>query len=358
VNVGIAGLGMYTPPQVVTAEELSVETGIPARVLREKFGVCQVHRAGQDCHVSDMASAAGENALLDAGIPAEEVDLVVYCGSEYKDYLVWSAASKVACMLGCRRAQAFEVYALCAGTPVALRIVKDLMLAEPEIQIALLVAASKESELVDRRNQRTRFMFNFGDGAGAAVLRRGLDQNLVLGSASVVDAALCDEAIMPASGSRLPGSEAEGRDGLDERDAGPACQRVPWLHQARGGRGPYFDVPNLDRMRDRLDSVSGDNFLQVAREALERSGRGRADLLVPVHMKPSMQRWLQDELATPRAVYLDSYGHMQAADQLVGLHQARGRGLLQEGDTVLLLAAGVGYTWAATVLSWGAAGAR
>jgi 3-oxoacyl-[acyl-carrier-protein] synthase III len=327
-EIGIAGLGAYAPPQIVTSRQLAGETGIPADVLREKFGVDQVHRAGEKCHVSDMATAAGSAALSDAAVTPDEIDLVVYCGSEYKDYIVWSAATHIAGLLGCSRAEAYEVYALCAGTPIALRLVKDMMLSEPDIRTALIVAASKESALVNRSNDRTRFMANFGDGAGAAVIRRDCDRNRLLGSASLVDSGLSMATIMPAGGSRRPAQNA-------------------------GGDDHFLDVPDLDTMRDRLDEVSGANFQRVAHQALERSGADHVDVLVPVHVKQSMHSRLQSDLGAERAIYLREYGHMQAADQLVGLLKSRDEGLLREGDIVLLLAAGVGYTWSASVLRWG-----
>lgn len=329
--VGIQGIGIYAPPWIVTADDLAQETGIPADVLREKFGVRQVHRADENCHVSTMAAEAGRAALEDAGVAPHEIDLVISCGSEYKDYIVWPAAAKIAQLLGCGRAQAFEIYALCAGMPITLRVAKSMMSAEPGIETVLVVAASKESALVDRSNARTRFMFSFGDGASAAVLRRGLERNLVLGSSSLVDMSLCDDTIMPAGGSRLPASA-----------------------ETVASRSHYLDVPDLDHMRQRLDEVSGEKFKRVVGEALERSGRPRGiDFLAAVHMKRSMQRWLVDALGADRSFYLEDYGHMQAADQLVILCEARSRGLLRDGDTVVLAAAGVGYTWAATVVGWG-----
>jgi 3-oxoacyl-[acyl-carrier-protein] synthase-3 len=332
-TVGIAGLGAYAPPDVITSAQLSVETGVPEGVLRVKFGVDHLHRAGPDCHVSDMAAAAGLAALEDAGAQAENIDLVVYCGSEYKDYIVWSAATHIAGMLGCRRAEAYEVYALCAGTPIALRLVKDMMLAEPSIETALVVAASKESALVNRKNERTRFMFNFGDGAGAVVLRRGSDTNEILGSASLVDSSLSTATVMPGSGSRQPALEADHQD-------------------------HYLDVQDLDFMRDRLDEVSEANFFCVASQALSRSGQSAVDVLIPVHVKRSMHERLQNDLNANKAFYLEGFGHMQAADQLVGLTEARRTGMLSGGEIVLLLAAGVGYTWSATVVRWGANGSH
>lgn len=334
-SVGLAGVGISMPERIVSAGELAEETGIPADVLRRKFGVRQVHRAGPDEHVSDMGIAAGRAALDAASVSPGEVDLVVYCGSEHKDFIVWSAASAIAYGLGCDRAEAYEVYALCAGAPITLRIVKDMMLAEPEIRTALVVAASRESELVDRGNGRTRFMFNFGDGASAAVVQRGLDRNLLLGSASITDGSLSRTAVMPAGGSRRRAS-----------------------HETVEGGEHYLDVPDIAAMRDRLEEVSGPNFLNVIRTALARSNRDQVHFLGAVHMKRSMQDWLCAELGSPRTVYLEDYGHMQAADQFVILHQAQQQDLLRDGDTVVLAAAGVGYTWSASVLGWGSGSAE
>jgi 3-oxoacyl-[acyl-carrier-protein] synthase-3 len=214
---------------------------------------------------------------------------------------------------------------------VTLRIAKDLMLAEPEMETVLVVAASKESALVNRSNRRTRFMSSFGDGAGAVVLRRGLGRNAVLASASMTDGTLAEATIMPAGGSRRPASQETVRQGLH-----------------------YLDVPDIDGMRRRLDQISGQNFRQVIGEALERSGCDRVDVLAPVHMKRSMYDWLRREVGAERSFYLEDYGHMQAADQFVILDQGRRCGLLRDGDVVVLAAAGVGYTWAATVVRWGA----
>jgi 3-oxoacyl-[acyl-carrier-protein] synthase-3 len=58
------------------------------------------------------------------------------------------------------------------------------------------------------------------------------------------------------------------------------------------------------------------------------------------------------ELGSPRATYLDDTGHMSGVDPLLALDRISRAGELQAGDVVLLLAAGTGYTWAATVLRW------
>jgi 3-oxoacyl-[acyl-carrier-protein] synthase-3 len=115
-------------------------------------------------------------------------------------------------------------------------------------------------------------------------------------------------------------------------------------------------VPDHESMKERLGAVSRENFLTVADEALARSDRERADLdfAAITHMKRSFHALLTDDLglADDEHVYLDSYGHVQSVDQALATEAAREADLLAAGDTVLYLAAGTGYTWAATVLKW------
>ena len=99
------------------------------------------------------------------------------------------------------------------------------------------------------------------------------------------------------------------------------------------------------------------NFLAVARSALERSGLTIDDLafVCPLHTKRSMFRALLSELGMreDQAMYLDDTGHMSGVDPLLGLDRAVREGRVEDGDAVLLLSAGTGYTWAASVVRIG-----
>jgi 3-oxoacyl-[acyl-carrier-protein] synthase III len=112
-------------------------------------------------------------------------------------------------------------------------------------------------------------------------------------------------------------------------------------------------------MKARLDEVSLTNFVRAAEGALARSGSTLADVsfLCGLHMKRSMHDALLGALGVPsdHAVYLDDTGHMSGVDPLLALDRAAREGKLSDGDVVLLLAAGTGYTWAASVVRWGAA---
>ena len=110
-------------------------------------------------------------------------------------------------------------------------------------------------------------------------------------------------------------------------------------------------------MKGGLDEESLPNFLAAARGAAERSGMTLADIdfVCLLHTKRSMFEALLSELGMTedQAVYLDDTGHMSGVDSLLGLDRAVRDGRVEDGDAVLLLSAGTGYTWAATVVRWG-----
>ena len=350
-TVGLTGYGIYVPEGVITGEEIAAESGIPEEVVVEKMGVREKRVCPPDSdHVTDMCVKAAEEALTDADVAPEEVDALVYHGSEYKDFYVWSAAANVAERVGAENAYATETYALCATAPLALRQAKPQLVADsPETM--LLVGASREEDLVDYRNEDSSFMFNFGSGACAMVLERvpprgtedasgqrpraadsdeSRTRATVRESAAMTDGSFSEDVVMPGGGSRNPPSQATVEQGLHT-----------------------LDVPDPDGMKERLAEVSLSNFLDVADDALSRSGydRGDLDFVALTHMKRSFHDLLTDDLDAAN-YYLDEYGHVQSVDQILALDEGLNRGLVESGDVVLFLAAGTGYTWAATVLEW------
>ncbi|GGN88781.1 3-oxoacyl-ACP synthase [Haloarcula pellucida] len=335
MTVHVTGLGTYLPDVVLTGADIAARTDIPEAVVVEKMGVRQKHVCPPDeDHPAEMCVAAAEDALADAALRPDELDAVRYHGSEFKDYVVWNAAAAVAHTLGADGASATESYALCAGLPVALREARALLDADAGMDRILLVAASREEDLVDYDDPDTSFMFNFGSGATALVLEADApDRALarVRESASLTDGSFSEDVVMPAGGTRRPPSE----DSVANGD-----------HALR--------VPDHERMKRRLGEVSLPNFRQVADEALDRSGYDRADVdfAAITHMKRSFHETLCENfgLGPDDHLYLDEYGHVQSCDQGLALDEARDD--LTAGDVVLCLAAGTGYTWAASVLEW------
>jgi 3-oxoacyl-[acyl-carrier-protein] synthase-3 len=327
-RIGVAATAAYLPERWMTAAEIGEKSGIPEQVIVEKFGLRGKHIAAADEHVSDLAVAAGRRLLEEQDLDPGSIDAVMYYGSTWKDYPVWQAAPWIGYRLGCTNAFAVEYDQVSCGTPVALRACRNLLRAEPELRSVLAVAACRESYLLDYANERSRFMFNFGDGAVAGLLRRDSVQNELLGCYAVTDGSLALQVKVPRGGS---------------------------VH-AQDGYG-FLDVDDPATMKERLDSTSLDNFVRAAEGALERSGARLTDIsyLCGIHMKPSIHRALLEALALDpaRAAYLDDTGHMSGVDPLLALDRAARSGALADGDLVLLLAAGTGYTWAASVVRWG-----
>ncbi|MFP8957062.1 3-oxoacyl-ACP synthase [Natrialbaceae archaeon A-CW3] len=336
-SVGLTGYGRYLPNETITGEEIADQSDIPESVVVEKMGVRRKHVCPpDDDHVTDMCVAAAEEALEMADRDPSDVDLVLYHGSEYKDYVVWSAAANVTERLGATNAFATESHTLCASAPIAIRQVAAQLQVD-HLDTAVLVAASREEDLVDYENERSSFMFNFGSGASAMVLEADPGSRaraVVHESAAVTDGSFAHDVVMPAGGSLEPPSQ----------------------ETVEAGRHT-LDVPDPDGMKERLAPVSLPNYLEVADTALERSGFDRTDLdfVAVTHMKQSFHDLLFSELGLDSetdGVYLDTYGHVQSADQILALEEGRDRGLLEDGDLVCFLAAGTGYTWSATVLTW------
>ena len=328
--IGLAATASYLPETWMTATQIADASEIPESVVVEKFGLRGKHIAGDDEHVSDMSVAAAARLLAQNEVDPGEVDVVMYYGSLWKDYPVWQAAPWIAHRLGCEQAYGLEYANVSCGTPVALRLARNFLLAEPELRNILIVAASRESHLLDYGNERSRFMFNFGDGAVAGLLTRDAGHEL-LGSHGLTNGSFSLQVKVPAGGSVEPASP-----------------------ETVAGRRHFLDVADPTQMKDGLDEVSLPNFVGAARGALERSGATLDDVsyLCGIHMKRSMHEAIVRELGNPRAAYLDDTGHMSGVDPLLALDRAGRAGELSEGDLVLLLAAGTGYTWAASVVRW------
>ena len=203
-RVSVAATASYLPERWMTAAEVGTLSGIPEDVVVDKFGLRGKHIAAADEHVSDLSVHAAETLLSESGIDPETIDVVMYYGSMWKDYAVWQAAPHIAYRIGARKAYAVEYDNVSCGTPVALRIARDMLLAEDELRTVLLVAACRESYLLDYANERSRFMFNFGDGAAACLLVKDGGRNELLGCYGLTDGSFSLQVKVPGVGSVSP----------------------------------------------------------------------------------------------------------------------------------------------------------
>lgn len=332
--IGLMALATYLPATVQDAAYIAAASGIPADVIRDKLGIHSKRRANAADQTSVMAVNAAKVALERAGVTPDELDLILYSGSMHKDFYVWSAANRIQYLLGAHHAWAFEAVALCTTNVLALKLARDLMTADERLRTVLICGGHRTADLIDFQDHSARFLFNLSDGGSAMVLQRGYPRNQILASSFITDGSLSEDVTIPAGGTRLPTSPET-------------------LAQKRH----TFHVSDMVHLRAGLDAVSEANFVQVVREAVERSGASVADIafLAINHMKPSMHRHILELLGLreEQSIYLAEYGHIGAPDQVLAVELALQQNKLRDGDLVVMASAGLGFTWGATALRWG-----
>jgi 3-oxoacyl-[acyl-carrier-protein] synthase III len=319
--VRIAGLGAHLPARVVTNDELAASLDTSDEWIRTRTGIHQRHVAAAGEATSDLAAAAGKAALADAGLGIEEVATVLVATTT-PDHAVSATAPLVAAQLGTGVA-ALDINAACSGFLYGLHVGAALASVGGPV---LLIGAETLTRIVDPTDRSVAVLF--GDGAGAVVLVR--DDRAEFGPFTL-GADGTDPSLLwtEAGGTRTPidGSVlAEGRHYLT----------------MRGGDVYRHAVA-------RMTAASEQVLLQAGRTIEE------VDLFVGHQANRRILEAVRGRLGVPEArthVTVDQHGNTSAASLPLALADARDRGRLQPGATVLLAAFGAGLTWGAGLLTW------
>jgi 3-oxoacyl-[acyl-carrier-protein] synthase-3 len=332
---------MYLPEPVLTAADIAAESGLPEWVVRDKLGIEQKHMAGPDDHPNEMAIKAALDCLAKTEIDPKEIDVVLCTTEEWREYLLWTSAIHLAHEIGATNAWGIDIHTRCASTVAALKMAKDMMRSDPEIDTILIGGGYRIGDFINLENRRTTFLFNIGAGAGAMLLRRNWPRNHVLGSHLITDGSMSKHVIVPASGTvQFPTDEAVA-EGLF-----------------------YFDLVEPEAMKSRLNAISMDNWMLCIDEALRKSGeevRGQPytrqdlDFLNMVLIKPSGYRDMLQRLGLTEAqsVYNADVGHIGEQDSIINIVRGLEQGRLVDGDLMAVVGAGIGYVWGAVCVRWG-----
>lgn len=328
MTLGLSRAGVWLPAGHQDSHQIAKESGLPEKVVREKMGITRKCRASADEHPSMMAIEAAKKVLRD-DIDPLSIDLVIWTGSEYKDYPVWSAGIFVQRELGLKNAWAFDASARCSSNVLGLHLAKSLAASDSKIQRVLLCGGHKTGDLVNYQDESSRFLYNLSDGGSAMLLEVGA-ANPILDSRFITDGDFSLDVIIKGGGTRAP-----LKDGARPQDS-------------------FLTCPDIEGMRERLATRSIDNFLKVIRESSKASMERPIDYLSLLHMKKSAHDAILQglDLRQDQSVYLDHYGHFGAPDQVLSLGLAEYQGKLKKGDHVSLASAGIGYTWSAVSVRW------
>lgn len=333
-TVGISGLGYYIPKGTVTSREMAQWSGISESVFSDKIGIERKHVAGPDEHPAEMGVQAANRALENAGITADEIDIIAYGGLGFYDYNFWSPAAKIQDGIGAHRAYTFEIRNGCNGGNLGITICKELLLGDHTKKYALVVCSDKLSLAVNYADKTAVSAFSFADGAVAAVLKKDHPANRLLSYASISDGSLSDYVKVPCGGTRIPLTGAR-----------PAVEDC------------YLRVNDPEALDAIFSRTYLNNYLRVIHDALKNSGYTLEDIdhFFMNQVKRSLTENLLRELGLQESqtlVTMKEYGHMGPVDTLFGLALAREAGRIHEGDLVVLAGSAIGFTWAATVLKY------
>jgi len=316
VRTRIVGTGTYLPARVVTNDDLVTQFGIETSDtwIRERTGIGARRIAAKDEATSDMATAAGREALRSAGLKVEDVDLIVV-GTITPDMQFPSAAALVQAKLGAPKAVAFDVSAACAGSIYALAIA-DSMIKSGAAKVALVIGAELLTRIVDWTDRSTCVLF--GDAAGAMVLvPETRPERGILSIHLHTDGTQTGILNIPGGGSAAP---------IDQKLIDAKAQYIKM-----NGREVYKTAVRA------LEAVS--------REALEANGYTPRDVTRVIAHQANLRilEHVMKKLEIPLEkceINIDQVGNTSSASIPLALDVAIKDGRIKRGDLVLLEAMG------------------
>jgi 3-oxoacyl-[acyl-carrier-protein] synthase-3 len=323
----MASVGVAVPPHVVTNDDLSHMLDTSDQWIVERTGIRERHIAQPDQSVAMLSCEASMKALDQAGLTAQDIDAIVLATAT-PDRLLPSTACDLQALLGADRAAAFDISAACPGFVFATSVAEGLIASE-QSEVVLVVGAEKLSTITDFKDRSTAILF--GDGAGAAIVRRTSGDNGrgILSTFLRSDGKLAPLLYIPGGGAADPISEKV------------VCERSHYMKMA--GR-EVFKAAVL-AMSEACD------------EALRRAGvtADEVDLLIPHQANVRIIEATAKHAGMPMdkvMVNVDRYGNTSSASIPLALEQAITEDRVKPGSLLLLVAFGAGFTWGSAVVRW------
>ena len=324
-TVSIIGTGSYVPERVMSNKELEALVETTDEWITTRTGIRARHMAAADECTSDLAARAAVEAMNNAGITAEEIDLIIVA-TITPDMFFPSTACFVQTKIGAKNAACFDVSAACAGFLYALEIAQQFITSHTYDTI-LVIGAEKLSSIVNWKDRNTCVLF--GDGAGAAILRHRGGGHGVVSTYMASDGSLADILCIPGGASKTPITKENIDDSVN-------CIRM-------NGKETYKHA--VTSMLDAATRALADANLKASDLAciIPHQANLRIIEAIAGRMDVPLERFM---------VNLDRFGNTSAAAVAIALDEANRTGRMKVGDYVLLVVFGGGLTWASSVIQW------
>ncbi len=324
MNAKITGLGKYIPEKVYDNAYMESIVDTNDEWITRRTGIKERHISAENEYTTDMAAKAAKEAVKDAGLTVEDIDLIMLA-TVTPDYFTPSCACVVQDLIGARNAAAFDYNAACSGFVTGLAIAKQFI-ATGTYKNILVICADALSKAVDYKDRATCVLF--GDAAGAAVV-----------SASEETGIIATDIGADGSGCRAITSLAYRNDDeeLDKRISGR--KETIWM---AGQAVMKFAVKAMSDASHRVVESAGLTWddiklvvphqanYRIVESAIKRMGVGQDKVFLNLH----------------------KYGNTSAACIPVALTEAYAAGKFAKGDKIVLVGFGGGLTWGAALLEW------
>ncbi|MDR0832364.1 MAG: 3-oxoacyl-ACP synthase, partial [Bacillales bacterium] len=284
-----------------------------------------------------MGALASLDLIEKYQIDPLSIDVILCITEEYKEYPLTTSACYVQDRIGALNAWGIDVQNRCCTCVSAMKLAHDVLVADGQAKRVLVVGGYRNVDFVDYTDKDMSMMYNLAAGGGAILLERDYEKNLLLGSHIISDGSLARTAGVVIGGQ---------------------CNPIT----AKNYKEARHSLRLMDplKMKNRLNEVSMPNWYKCIDESLRKAGYTREDFakngyLAILHIKRSGHESLLKDLGlTPeQTIYLEDYGHIGQIDQILSLHLALKKKKIKKGTLICMLAAGIGYVWAANIIRWG-----
>lgn len=333
----IIGLGGYVPPRVVTNHDLALMTETSDEWIRSRTGIEQRRFASESQGTSDLALSAAQNALHDAKIESQDIDLIV-AATTTPDYYMPGMGVLLQTKLGCRPIPAIDLRAQCSGFAWALTTAHAYS-HNPQYGTILVVGADLQSRVLDFSMAGRNTAVLFGDGAGACVIR-----TITSSSKQPHPSCLIDHVM---------GSDGSGCSTLYLPRPGFAQDQSCFIH-AQDIKDKKT-IPHMDGQQVFKHATT--HMEQTVRTLLDRHNLHINDiaLIIPHQANRRINDMLQDRLQIEdrKMVHvIHKYGNTTSATLPLAMLEAVEDGRLKKGSLIITTAFGSGYTWGGNLIRW------
>lgn len=325
MRAAILGTGHYLPERVMTNEDWAKLVETSDEWITSRTGIKERHFVRPDQACSDLVVEAARNAILDAGIAHDDIDLII-TGTITPDTAYPSTANWVQKKLGLRPIPSFDVSAACCGFLYGL-IVANSLICSGIVRHVLVAGAEVMSKFINTDDRNTCVLF--GDGAGAVVLGPTTEAKGILATYWGADGNLGELLYQPAGGSAMP----------------PTHETVEKKLHSVSMKGNEVFRHAVMRMQE------------AALAAMEKAGWNSTDvdLFIPhqANIRIIEATIKRAEIPLEKTfINIDKIANVSSGTIPIAIDQARKQGRIQAGHNVLVSAFGAGLTWAGIALKF------